>query len=136
VDVAVIGVGQTKFGNLYDMGRKELFSEAFWEALGDIPKGLDPREIEEAYIGTMETGGAQLGNIAALMVEQVQLPHIPARRIENACASSGFALRDASLAIKSGRRNIVLAAGPTGSGYPGMWSGSGWRERTFRVSMP
>jgi acetyl-CoA acetyltransferase len=58
VDVAVIGVGQTRFGNLYDMGRKELFSEAFWEALGDIPKGLDPTEIEEAYIGTMETGGA------------------------------------------------------------------------------
>jgi len=111
VDVAVIGVGQTRFGNLHDMGRKELFSEAFWEALGDIPRGLDPREIEEAYIGTMETGGGQLGNIAALMVEQVQLSHIPARRIENACASSGFAFRDAYLAIKSGQRKIVLAGG-------------------------
>ena len=36
---------------------------------------------------------------------------IPVRRVENACASSGFALRDAWMAIKSGQADIVVAGG-------------------------
>ena len=36
---------------------------------------------------------------------------IAVRRVENACASSGFALRDAWMAIKSGQADVVVAGG-------------------------
>ena len=110
-DVAIIGVGQTRYGVFPRKGRKELFFEAFQEAINDVEKGLAPKDIQEVYIGSMETGGAQLGNLAGLMAEQVNLPHRGARRVENACASSGFAFRDAVIAIKSGIADIVLAGG-------------------------
>jgi acetyl-CoA C-acetyltransferase/acetyl-CoA acyltransferase len=111
VDVAVIGVGQTKYGVFPEKDMKKLFVEAFMEAIADVKKGIDPKAIQEAFIGTLETGGNQLGNVSSLMVEQVHIPHIPARRVENACASSGFAFRDAYLAVKTGRYDIVMAGG-------------------------
>ncbi|MHC1582754.1 MAG: thiolase domain-containing protein [Candidatus Syntropharchaeia archaeon] len=110
-DVAVIGVGHTKYGTHNDKGLKELFVEAFIEAVNDVDKGIDPKEIKEVYIGNMGIGGAQLGNLSALMVEQVGIPYTSVRKEENACASSGFAFRDAYIAIKSGLFDIVLAGG-------------------------
>ena len=111
VDVAVIGVGQTKYGAFPERDMKELFVEAFMEAVADVQKGIDPKEIQEAFIGTLETGGNQLGNVAALMTEQAGIPHIPASRVENACCSSGFAFRNALFAIKAGMSDIVMAGG-------------------------
>ena len=111
VDVAIIGVGQTPFGTHPDKGLKELFFDAFYEAVDDVQKGFDPKLIQEAYIATLETGGGQLGNMAALMMENVGIPYVAARRVENACGSSSFAFRDAYLAIKSGTLNFVLVAG-------------------------
>ena len=110
-EVAIIGVGQTRYGAFPDKGIKELFVEAYLEAIKDIEKGMDPKEIQEAWIGTLQTGGNQLGNLAALMTEQVNLPYIPAHREEEACASSSFGFRSAVMAIKSGMRDIVLAGG-------------------------
>ncbi|MEW6202163.1 MAG: thiolase domain-containing protein [bacterium] len=110
-DVAIIGAGQTSYGVMPDKGLKELFAEAFIEAVNDVQKGIDTADIQEAWIGTLGTGGAQLGNFAPLLTEQVYLPFIPAQRVEDACAASTFAFRDAVMAIKSGMRNVVLAGG-------------------------
>ncbi len=109
-DVAVIGAGMSPFG---DLGRtaKSLFAEAFAEALESVDKGLDPKEIREAYIGNMGFGGGQIGNIAALMTEHARMLHIPTRKVENACASSGYAFRDAYLAVKSGAVDVAVAGG-------------------------
>lgn len=111
MEVAVIGVGQTPFGTFPKRSLKSLFHEAFGEAIGDVEKGLDPREIQEAWIGTLSTGGGQLGNQAALLCETVGLVGISAHRVENACASGGFAFRNAVLAIRSGLCRMALAAG-------------------------
>ena len=72
---------------------------------------LNRRHIDEAFIGSIAFGGAQLGNTAALLTEHSAMDGIPVRRVENACASSGFALRDAWMAIKSGQADIVVAGG-------------------------
>ena len=56
-------------------------------------------------------GGGQLGNTAALLTEHSGMQGKPVRRVENACASSGFALRDAWMAIKSGQADVVVAGG-------------------------
>ena len=105
-DVAVIGAGMSPFG---DLGRtaNSPFAEAFSEALDSVDNGLDPGDVKEAYIGNMGFGGGQIGNLAALMTEHARMLHIPTRKVENACASSGYAFRDAYLAVKSGAVDVT-----------------------------
>ncbi len=110
VDVAVIGAGQTKYGN-HDASLKGMWAEAAASAFASVDKNFEPKHIDEAYIGSVAFGGSQLGNTAALLTEHSAMKGIPVRRVENACASSGFALRDAWMAIKSGQADIVVAGG-------------------------
>lgn len=107
---AIVGAGMTRFG-VRPESPKRLFAEAVAEALGSVEKGMDARDIQEAWVGSTAFGGWQLGNTAAYLVEQAGLPGIPARRVENACASSGFALRDAVLAVRSGAVDVALVGG-------------------------
>ncbi len=108
--VALVGAGLSEFGERRE-SIKGLFTEAFHEAAGNVDKGFAVTDVEEAFIGSLGFGGAQIGNLAALLTEQAGANHIPARRVENACASSGFAFRDAFLAVKSGEVDIALAGG-------------------------
>jgi acetyl-CoA acetyltransferase len=109
--VAVIGVGQTKFGDHPNLGAGELFAQAFTDAVADADKGFDPKLIQEAYVGTLGVGGGQLGNFAAVVGESAKITGVPITRVENACASSGFAFRSAFLAIASGICDVALAGG-------------------------
>lgn len=109
--VAIVGVGQTKFGDHPDLGAGDLFAQAFNEAVVDADKGFDPKLIQEAYVGTLGVGGGQLGNFAAVVGEATKITGIPITRVENACASSGFAFRSAFLAIASGICDVALAGG-------------------------
>lgn len=111
MEVAVIGVGQTHFGLFPKRNLKSLFFEAFQEAIRDVEKGLNPKDIQEAWIGTLSTGGGQLGNQAALLCESVGLVGVSAHHVENACASGGFAFRNAVLAIRAGACSVALAGG-------------------------
>ncbi len=52
--VAVVGVGCTKFGERYDRGYEELICDAAFAAYDDA--GIDPDEIEAAYLGTYIPG--------------------------------------------------------------------------------
>ena len=110
VDVAIVGAGQTKYGN-HQSGMKGMWAEAANNAFHSVDKDFEPKQIDEAYIGSVAFGGGQLGNTAALLTEHSGMQGIPVRRIENACASSGFALRDAWMAIKSGQADVVVAGG-------------------------
>jgi acetyl-CoA acetyltransferase len=109
--VSVIGVGQTKFGDHPNLGAGELFAQAYEEALRDVDKGFDQKLIQEAYVGTLGVGGGQLGNFSGVVGDATRLTGIPITRVENACASSGFAFRSAVLAIASGACDIALAGG-------------------------
>lgn len=51
------------------------------------------------------------GHTAPIMADWVGLVHKPATRIENACASSGVALREGIISIASGLYNTVLVGG-------------------------
>ena len=109
--VSVIGAGQTKFGDHPNLGTSELFAQAFEEAVADADKGFDQKLIQEAYVGTLGVGGGQLGNFAAVVGEAAKITGVPITRVENACASSGFAFRSAFLAIASGICDVALACG-------------------------
>ena len=108
--VAVIGAGHTRFGVLPD-GPRALLRNAVDAAVNSVDNGCDRFDIEEGFLGTLGFSGWQLGNSAALLAEETGRPGLPVSRIENACASSGFALRAGIQAIQSGHRNLVLVAG-------------------------
>ncbi len=110
--VAVIGVGQSKFGELWDSSFRDIVLSAGVEALEDA--GLEGKELEAMYIGNM-SGGRYLGqeHIAALIADYAGLAelNIPSTRVEAADASGGLALRQACMAVASGMHDIVIAAG-------------------------
>lgn len=110
VDVAVVGAGQTKYGN-HPLGLKGMWAEAALAAFDSVDGDFSPSQIDEAFIGSIAFGGSQLGNTAALLTEHSAMDGVPVRRVENACASSGFAFRDAWMAIKSGQADVVVAGG-------------------------
>ncbi len=109
-DVAIIGIGLTKFGELWDTSFRQLIVEAGVQAIEDA--GLDGKQIDGMYVGNMSAGQfVQQEHIASLIVDHAGLVPIPCTRVEAACASGGLALRQAVIAIASGIHNIVVAAG-------------------------
>jgi len=111
-EVAIVGVGMSKFGVFPDKTTRDLFVEAFQDLKQSVDKGFDPKEIEACYIGnfTSDLFEGQC-HTAPIMADWVgQIPK-PATRIENACASGGIALRQGLIAIASGLFDIVLVGG-------------------------
>lgn len=76
-----------------------------------MDRGLDRQAIEEVYLSTLGFSGWQLGNAATVAAEESGRVGVPCVRVENACASGGFALRLAVDAVASGRRDLVLVVG-------------------------
>jgi acetyl-CoA C-acetyltransferase len=109
-DVYVVGAGQSAFGSFPDRSYRSLFEEAFDGALASAGDP-DPNRVEEAFLGTLGVGGRQLGLSAPAVTEHLGLHGVPATRVENACAASGFALRDAVRAVRAGEVSLALAGG-------------------------
>ncbi len=111
-EVAIIGVGNTKFGELWDRSFRDIAVEAGVRAIEDA--GISGDEIEALYGGNMSAGRfVEQEHIGALIADYAGLAglHIPATRVEAACASGGLALHLAILAVASGWYDIVIAAG-------------------------
>lgn len=110
--VAVIGVGQSRFGELWDRSFRDIMLEAGVEALEDA--GLEGKEIDALFVGNMSAGRyiAQ-EHVATLIADYAGLAelNIPSVRVEAADASGGLAVRMAHLAVASGMHDIVIAAG-------------------------
>ncbi len=107
-DVAVIGVGMTKFGELWNKSLRDIFVEAAMKAIEN--SGVD--HIDSMYVGTM-SGGLFVGqeHVGAVMADYLGSVPIPATRVESACASGGAAFRSAFFEVASGYSEIVLAGG-------------------------
>ena len=110
-DVYLVGAAQSRFGSFPDESYRTLFAEAFSAALKSVDAGLNPESVDEAYVGTLGVGGRQLGLSAPAVTEHVGLDGIPSTRIENACAASGTAFRQAALAVRAGGADLALAGG-------------------------
>ena len=129
--VAIIGAGMSPFGVFPDQGVKELGEEACWKAIKDA--NIDPRRIEIAYCGNFCGGitDKQGGVVGQIVLAQVGITGIPITRVENACASSSCALREAYLVIAGGFYDIAIAFGvekmtnvPTSDAIRGLVSSS------------
>jgi acetyl-CoA C-acetyltransferase len=107
----LVGAAQTDFGSFPDESYRSLFARAFADACESVPAGIDPDDVDEAYVGTLGVGGRQLGLSGPAATEHVGLHGIPTTRVENACAASGYAVRNAVQAVRSGMADVVLAGG-------------------------
>jgi acetyl-CoA C-acetyltransferase len=110
-DAYVIGAGQTAFGAMPGESYRSLFGTALDRAVDSVPGGIDAREIDEAVVGTLGVGGRQIGLPGPAATEHAGLHGVPCSRIENACAASGYAVRQAVQAVRSGMADVVLAGG-------------------------
>jgi acetyl-CoA C-acetyltransferase len=109
-DVAIIGVSQTKFGELWDTSFRDMITEAGMKAIEDA--NIEGADLEAMYVGNMSAGlFVQQEHIASLIAEHAGLNPIPSARIEAACASGGLALRQGIMAVASGYHDIVISAG-------------------------
>ncbi len=108
--VAVIGVGLTKFGELWETSFSQLFVEAGAKAINDA--GIDGDDIDALYVGNM-SGGRFIDqeHISCLIADHAGLIPIPATRVEAACASGGLAIRQGVMAILSGMHDVVVVGG-------------------------
>jgi acetyl-CoA C-acetyltransferase len=108
--VAVIGVGLTKFGELWDYSFSDLFVEAGSDAI--IDAGIDGKDIDSIYVGNMSGGRfVNQEHIASLIADHAGLSPVPATRIEAACASGGLAVRQGVMAVASGMHEVVVVGG-------------------------
>ena len=106
--VAIVGMGCTKFGELWDKSAEDLMVEAFKECIEDA--GIEKKDIKAAWLGSCYEE-INVGKTAAPLSMTLKLPFIPVTRVENFCASGSEALRGAAYAVASGACDIALALG-------------------------
>ncbi len=107
-DVAIIGIGMTDFGELWNDSLRDLFVKAALEAMDDA--GVD--HIDGLVAGCMSPGlFAGQEHIGSLLADYLGQAPIPGVRVESACASGGMALRTGIAYVASGMHDVVLCGG-------------------------
>ncbi len=107
----IVSAGLSKFGRREGLYARELFTEAALEAFHRLDN-LDPsKDIKAAFIGQMSEAYEHQSHTAPIAANWAGLLPVAATRVEDACASSGAALRCGIMAIMSGLYDIVMVGG-------------------------
>ena len=107
-EVAIIGIGMAKWGEIWEKSLRTIFTETALLALDD--SGVD--HIDSLVVGCMSSGlfiGQE--HLASLLADYLGQKPVPAARVESACASGGVALRQGFIEVASGISDIVLVGG-------------------------
>ena len=107
-DVAIVGIGLSRWGEVWDASLRTLWTEAALAALDDA--GLD--RVDSITVGSM-TPGLFVGqeHLGALLADELGMAGVPATRVESACASGGVALKTGFAEVAAGLADIVLVTG-------------------------
>ncbi|MDX1959552.1 MAG: thiolase domain-containing protein [Leptospiraceae bacterium] len=109
-EVAIIGAYETKHGNHSDKFLRELVTEAGNGAIKDA--GIDRKEIQAVFVGNY--AGEEFNNqntMGSYVATALGLGHLPAMKLEGACASGGIAVRQGFLSVANGQFDTVLVLG-------------------------
>jgi acetyl-CoA C-acetyltransferase len=107
--VRVAGGGLTHFGVHPERTSRDLFGEAGESAIEAA--GIDRSDIESIFYGNfMGELSEHQGHMGPLAAEALGVD-APATRYESACASSGVAVRQAVLNVRSGETDVALVGG-------------------------
>ena len=110
--VSIVGAGMSQFGAFKDKSSRDLFTEAFQNLLDSMDRGIEVQDIECGYLGNYSSDLFEgQGHTAPIIADWLGMTPTPITRIENACASSGSALREGVMAIASGLYDVVLVGG-------------------------
>jgi acetyl-CoA C-acetyltransferase len=109
-EVAIIGVGHTKFGSLKDENLMDLLAEASLEAIEN--SNTSDKEFDSVYVGCMSANAYNnLSGIASALVDKISLLPAAADHIKNGPASGGSAIKAGFQAIASGMSDLALVVG-------------------------
>jgi len=104
-EVAVLGVGQSKFGKMPDISVAELGRDAALAAVEDA--GINVKEIQVAY-------GSRLFDLMCTsqdILKEIGVTNIEMVNVENACSGGSTAVRGVWKEIASGHYDIGIAIG-------------------------
>ena len=141
-NVAVVGVGHSKFGVRNDVNMPELAWEAVKQALED--SGLEQKDIE--YVVVSNAGGWSSEPLPAVVIsEYTGLTPKGTVRVEAACASGSAAVKLAYDIVASGHVDIAMAVGiekmnesptPTVVEFIGRAGNYFWEFHNFGLTFP
>ncbi len=106
----ITGWGHTPFGKLDAVDSEQLIRDAVEPALASA--GLQAQDIDGVFVGHYNAGFLPQDFTASLVALAVPgLRHVPAVRLENACATGSAAVWAALDAVESGRVQHALVVG-------------------------
>jgi acetyl-CoA C-acetyltransferase len=112
--VAIVAIGQTKFGELWDSSLRDLARDAGAACYNDALKQgeFDKKQIDNLFVGNM-AGGSFVGqsHLGPFVADAVGLSGVPAVRCEGACASGALAFRQALHSIQAGQSKMSMVLG-------------------------
>jgi len=142
--VAIIGVGNSKFGNRSDVNVAELTYESVKPALQDA--GITAKDVEFVALGSVGAGAWYEELLPAVVTAEYNgLTGAGLVRCEAACASGSAAFQTAYSAIASGQAEIAMALGvekmreidtPTAMEWIGRAGYYLWEFHNFGLTFP
>jgi acetyl-CoA C-acetyltransferase len=110
VSTARSPIGRAFKGSMTSIRPDDLTAQMVRAALDKVP-GLDPREIDDMYLGCGLPGGESGYNMGRVVATLLGYDHLPAATITRYCASSLQTTRMAFHAIKAGEGDVFISAG-------------------------
>lgn len=110
VSTARTPIGRAFKGSFKDVRPDDLAATIVAAALEKVP-GLDPRDIDDLYLGCAEPWGEQGMNMARVVAVLAGYDHLPGATVNRFCSSSVQTTRMAFHAIKAGEGDVFVSAG-------------------------
>ncbi|WP_454849179.1 acetyl-CoA acetyltransferase [Rhizobium binxianense] len=106
----IVGWAHSPFGRSELAGTEELIGSVALPALAHA--GVEAGDVDGIFVGVMNNGFSRQDFQASLVaMNDERLAHVPAVRMENACATGSAALYSAMDFIEAGRGRIALVVG-------------------------
>ncbi len=110
VSAARSPIGRAFKGSLTELRPDDLTATIVRAALDKIPE-LDPRDIDDLYLGCGLPGGESGFNMGRIVAVLLGYDHLPGATITRYCSSSVQTTRMAFHAIKAGEGDVFVSAG-------------------------
>jgi acetyl-CoA C-acetyltransferase len=117
-------IGRAFKGSLTDVRPDDLAVAVLSAALAKIP-GLDPRLVEDLYLGCAEPSGEAGANLARVVAVLAGFDHLPGATVNRFCASSVQTTAMAFHAIKAGEGEVFISGGVECVSRYGDFAGAG-----------
>jgi len=107
-NVSIVGIGQSKVGELWDKSVRHIAYDAISAAMLDA----NVETTDALFVGNM-LSGTLLGqeHLATLIADFCGFRGIEAAKVEAACGAGSAALRIGTMAVASGMHDVVIVAG-------------------------